>query len=134
MAALSMTYNARMLTFLKRRTLHVWIALMAVLFGALAPSISHALAASRNTQAWGEICSAAGTVKKSPSDTLQHHLEHCPYCATQGASSGLPPTAPAPLAIVAGHDFYPPLFYTAPAPLFSWAAAHPRGPPAFISA
>jgi hypothetical protein len=31
--------------------------------------------------------------------------------------------------VLDGHDLYPPLYYRAPAPLFNWSAAQPRGPP-----
>jgi len=43
---------------------------------------------------------------------------------------GLPPSSSSPLAVIAGHDRYPPLFYQAPQPQFAWLAASPRGPPA----
>jgi hypothetical protein len=121
-------YNCRMLKHLKRQTLHIWIAMLAVLFAALAPTVSHALAAS-TTGALSEMCSVGGPSKKAPSNTM-HGMEHCPYCATHGGEPTLPPALNG-FAVIGGHDFYPPLFYTAPQPLHTWLAASPRGPPAY---
>ena len=132
-------YNAAMLNFLKRSSLPLWIALMAVLFSALAPSISHALSASAGKAILAEICTVdgakvvavdAGDSQKPATDPLQHHFKHCPYCATHGGSFALPPAMPSEFAVLGGPDLHPSLFYQAPAPLFAWSVAHPRGPPA----
>jgi len=122
----ALRYNCRMLKHLKRQTLHIWIAMLAVLFATLAPTVSHALAAS-TTGALSEMCSVDGPTKKAPSNTM-HGMEHCPYCATQGGEPALPPALNG-FAVIGGHDFYPPLFYSAPQPLHTWLAASPRGPP-----
>ena len=66
---------------------------------------------------------------KSTTDSVLHHIEHCPFCLNHAGSVGLPPPALSPLAAVTGHDAYPPLFYQAPQPQFAWLAASPRGPP-----
>lgn len=102
--------------------------MLAVLFAALAPTVSHALASS-TPAALTEMCTADGLAKKAPANTM-HGMEHCPYCATHGGAPALPPHALTGFAVIGGHDFYPPLFYTAPQPLHSWRAASPRGPPA----
>ena len=113
---------------LKRQTLHLWIAMLAVLFSAIAPTISHALTPLA-PYGYADICSA-DNARKAPAPPM-HGMEHCPYCATHGGSLALAlPPAAAGLAVIAGHDFYPPLFYSAPQPLHNWTAAHPRGPPA----
>lgn len=121
-----------MYPFVKRRTLHLWIALLAVLFSALAPSISHALAASSGPNM--EICTTDGVQQVSEAggkhDPFQHGMEHCPYCATHAASFALLPPGTSGLPVIGGHDLHPALFYHAPQPLFCWSAAHPRGPPA----
>ncbi|MYM22343.1 DUF2946 domain-containing protein [Duganella sp. FT135W] len=116
-----------MLKHLKRQTLHLWIAIMAVLFAALAPTVSHALAAS-TTGVLAEMCSVGGPAKKAPTNVM-HGMEHCSYCATHGGSPALLPPALNGFAVIGGDDFYPPLFYTAPQPLHTWSAASPRGPP-----
>lgn len=122
-----------MFKLLKRQTLHVWIAMLAILFSALAPTVSHALAAS-TPYALVEMCSidgvkaSAGT-QKDPAKSMQG-MQHCAYCVTHGGSFALPPSAVASFAVIGGHDYYPALFYTAPQPLHTWRAANPRGPPA----
>ncbi len=133
-----MNYNGGMLNSPSRRTLTTWIAALAILFSALAPSISHALSMSRGDSALSAICSAAG-VKQLPAfaaDTshkpvkdVKHNMEHCPYCATHGGSFALLPPVPITFAVVGGHDLFPCLYYQAPSPLFVWSAAQPRGPP-----
>lgn len=129
-----------MLNPLTRRALFAWIAALAILFSALAPSISHALSIDRGNAAWLEICSANGVkllpasavdaAQKPVKDLLQHHMEHCPYCVTHGGTFALLPPAPITFAVLGGHDLFPSLYYQAAAPLFAWSAAQPRGPPA----
>lgn len=112
--------------------------MLAILFSALAPSLSHAFAAERSSTGLGEICSSYGAVpavqapdaaQQPASDALQLHLKHCAYCATHGASVALLPPALITFAVLGGHDLFPPLYYRAPAALFSWSAAQPRAPP-----
>ena len=87
------------------------IALCAILFASLAPSISHALAAKNGTSFAQEICTSRGqkisiqvvttqgqllTTELSVKDTQQPtksislHLEHCPFCASHAVAAGLP--------------------------------------------
>ena len=110
-----------------------------MLFAALAPSLAHAMSASRG-EAWAEICSVSGPkfVKTSSDDgsaadpvkqqTL--HLEHCPFCATHTDTAALlpvPSLAIAPLETPASHPF---LFFRSPRPLSIWTTAQSRAPPA----
>ncbi len=138
-------YNPGMVKRVKRRMLYAWIACLAVLFSALAPSISHALAYTGAASAPGtiqiEVCTADGNKtilldstgnKKVVPNSVQHHFEHCPYCATHAGSFALPPPAMASFAVIGGHDIFPYLFYNAPARLFSWSCANPRAPPAAV--
>ncbi|CDG83149.1 putative uncharacterized protein [Janthinobacterium agaricidamnosum NBRC 102515 = DSM 9628] len=119
--------------------LHAWIACLAILFSALAPSISHALAAAASGgrgPVLAEICSADGVQYASLSDSghpgpdTAMDMQHCPYCATHAGSFALLPPSLARFSAIGGHDVYPVLFYDPPQPLFSWTAARPRGPPA----
>ena len=115
---------------------------MAVLFSALAPSISRALASSTAVRDsyLAEVCSAAGykAVSISAGDTKRpaapagHGMEHCAFCATHGGSAGLPPPSSLPLAVMDGHDLYPSLFHAAPASAQPWTAAYPRAPPSNV--
>lgn len=112
-----------------------WLAFLAILFAALAPSVSRAMAPAGGS-GWAEICTMQGAkfVKVADDDGLPsgdnaQHLEHCPFCFTQHDAVGLPPT-PAPLLHpAAASTIYPPLFYQAPRRLFIWSAAQSRAPP-----
>ena len=108
---------------MRRRTrfLAAWLALLAVLSAAFVPTLARAAAAP----AWAEVCSADGT-RGLPEGA--HALEHCPFCALNGAPA-LPAAAAAGLAA-------PPLSHarpltagelTAPAP--AWRGAQARAPP-----
>ena len=128
-----------MYRLVKRKTLHVWIAVMAILFSALAPSISHAVARSSSLANLIEICTVGGTrlvaadgseAKQASTAALMHTFEHCAYCMSHDGAFALLPQLPATFAVIGGHDLYPSLFYNAPRALFSWTAANPRGPPA----
>ncbi|MFA9218503.1 MAG: DUF2946 domain-containing protein, partial [Sphingomonadaceae bacterium] len=106
-----------MLSSSYRRRFTLWIAALAILFSALAPSISHALALGERGSSWLEVCTATGTklvasadgTQQPVKDSLQHTLEHCPYCATHGGSFALLPPAPQEFAVIGGHDLYPSL-------------------------
>ena len=86
------------------------IALCAILFAALAPSISHALAAKNGTSFAQEICSTSGQKisiqvvtsqgqqlttelainNEQPAKSITMHLEHCPFCSSNAAAAVLP--------------------------------------------
>jgi hypothetical protein len=132
------SYNSRMSRFFRTRTLQVWIACLAILFGSLAPAISPAPAAASAGAARLEICTRAGIMLVAVSDTaasesplglMQDHLQHCPCCLAQDRPFALLPPLQLTFAILGGHDLFPALFYEAPHPLFSWSAANPRAPP-----
>lgn len=134
-------------TLVKRHFVWIWIALAAVLFSALAPTISHAMAAAATASAGADdemqVCTMDGMKMVSvdarpagPFDPhkldlhkLDHFMEHCPYCVLHGALVAMPPPAPVVFAMPAVAALYPPLFYQSATPLFSWRAARPRGPP-----
>ena len=130
-----------MLKRTKRTLLHTWLAILAVLFAAVAPSISHALAApavSVPSALLMQICTVDGVMemaasdtdmKKSGMDPVVHAFEHCPYCSTHAGSFALLPGATLNFAVSGGHEVFPPLYYRAPAPLFLWSSGNPRAPP-----
>lgn len=130
--------------FLIRKRLQIWIACFAIFINRLAPSIFHTLSASDSSPGMMEICSVSGTKwissdvfgpqvaeaeSTSPASPL-HHLEHYSYCITHAGNFALPAPSSMSFAAMVGHDVFPALFYHSPAALFSWSAAHPRGPPA----
>jgi hypothetical protein len=117
-----------MITLAKRQTLHIWIALLAILFSALAPTVSHALAAANPVETL-QMCTAGGDNSKAPAD-LKHGMEHCAFCTIHGGDDALPSPPAVALALHAGRDIYPSLFYNAPSAQHVWSAANPRAPPA----
>lgn len=87
------------------------IALFAIVFASLAPSISHALQANNGAGFAQEICSSNGkkitiqvlTTKGQQLATelsdkeadnraptgIQHHLQHCPFCANPSTDAAI---------------------------------------------
>ena len=121
------------------RLLTSWIAVLAVLMAALAPSISHALGA-KNGASWVEVCSTVGakwvqpdgsSTDKAPASGDVHPFEHCPYCSLHANAIAIPP---APLALaptLALSHLVPSAFLAAPHTLHAWVSAQPRAPPQF---
>lgn len=106
-----------------------------MLLVALMPSLSRAFAPQRDASAiLLQLCSVGGATRyaaapDSESPAKQSPMmDECPYCRVH---TDLPVLPPAPLALAFSllSSPRPPLFYHAPAPLYSWAVAHPRGPP-----
>src|SRR5664279_3434408 len=101
-----------------------WIAIVAVMFSALAPTISYAFSSNSTPQTlWQELCTAQGTkliandaISKSikqlasqfpiqPSqDKLGMHFEHCPYCFSHAGSVGLPPATASFVFVATGQS------------------------------
>jgi hypothetical protein len=123
------------------RRFAAWIACFAMLFAALAPSVSHALSVSRG-DAWPEICSVGGAkfVKAGvdrgaiadPAAQDSSHLEHCPLCATHAGSFALPPSAGFTIPLIETQDTHPFLFFRSPHPLAIWTVAQSRAPPSSV--
>jgi hypothetical protein len=118
-----------------------WIACFAILLASLAPSISHALStAKESTGFFGEICSAdsakfvelGDSLGSKTSNPVQKslHFEHCPFCSSHADTIGLLPSAGFQLPLLSGHSLKPTLYYQSPRPLFIWASARSRAPPA----
>lgn len=120
------------------RRFAAWLACLAMLFAALAPSLAQAVAASRG-EAWTEICSASGSrfIKvpvdqagpSEPATVDLTHLKHCPFCAAQGDAPALPPSFGLPLALPEAGASRPFLFYQSARPLAIWNTAQSRAPP-----
>lgn len=117
------------------RRFAAWIACCAMLFAALAPSMSYAMTAAP-AQGWADICRAsaphAGAAPADAGHASDAMGQHCSFCATHAGCCALPPpTAFGLLPLLAGRAVYPPLFYQAPRPLPAWTAAQSRAPPQF---
>lgn len=121
------------------------IALAAVLFASLAPSISHALEMRKDTL-WQEVCSAQG-IKVIPNtfiavnnqaskennsqpSKMGMHFEHCPYCFSHAGSVGLPASSTALfLAEINAVEHID--IYASPLVVSYYSSSHPtRAPPA----
>ncbi|HZV98720.1 MAG TPA: DUF2946 domain-containing protein [Methylophilaceae bacterium] len=118
-----------------------WIAIAAILFSALAPSISHAFAIKNVPQTlWQELCTAQGTklIKPTAADGQQQapvqnqlgiHFEHCPYCFSHAGSVGVMP-ATAWLFSLIKTGGQSAALYAVPAVAFHYPSDHPsRAPP-----
>jgi len=114
------------------------LAFLAVLLNALAPSVSHALAAMQPTFPI-DVCSEHGGPELGVAAALltqdqeRHHgaglLGDCGYCLMHAGSHGMPPPSLAALPALHAPAQQPYLFYHAPGPLALLCAAAPRGPP-----
>ena len=134
-------YNLGMGMTLIMRRWAAWVACFAVLFAALAPSLSHAMAASQG-DAWAEICTVGGAklvkVSVASADAAdfgqqdQQHLEHCPFCATHAGSFALLPGAGYVLPLLETYDTFPSLYFQSPRPLPIWTRAQSRAPPSAV--
>jgi len=113
-----------------------WIAALAVLMSALAPSISQALPLSQNGKGFvAEICTTSGpkltqVIGDEDSSSSPVTMEgHCPYCVV--SSLYLLPVTVTP-------EFYAPTQYArqslssyhSPQSSFSWLSLPSRAPPA----
>lgn len=108
-------------------------------FGALAPTVSHALAASGSTT-WAEVCTPQGMRRVSLADDSAAQpeetkspvaglLDHCPYCTLNHEGSA-PPPALSPAILVPADSVGPPeRFLSAARTAHVWCAALPRAPP-----
>lgn len=113
-----------------------WLAFLAVLFGTLAPTLSHATAQAHLPLIEMQLCSSAGmkTVfvelgEQPAPDRATHLAEHCPYCSQNHHLPALLPAARLVLPIALRANAYPARFYQSATPLLPWSAASARAPP-----
>ena len=120
------------------RWMAAWIACVAVLFAALAPSVTHAFPVQGGLELM-DICTANGPgvvtvsvadegLPKSVSEKLSH-FEHCPFCSSHDGGSAVFPAQQVALPAPGPADSHPRLFYQAPSTLTIWAPAQSRAPP-----
>ena len=114
-----------------------WLAVIAILMGAVAPTVSQALSSKTSSVDYTYVCSASGMKavefssdhsKDSQSDHKQAMGEHCGYCVFQGTYFA--PTESSirfDLSILA--SFYPELYYQSPKPLIAWVKLPSQAPP-----
>ena len=122
------------------------MAMFAILMNALAPTMSHAMAAWNGDAATWEICRTEATASASDdrdgllvvgaagkkiTPSQMGMKQDCGYCAPHAGSHGLPPVLAALPAMGKAHGLQPFLLYRSPQPLRALSPAAPRGPPAF---
>ena len=111
------------------RRIWTWLALVAMLGLAFAPTVSRAMSAAAP---WLQVCSAGhdGAPPAGSHDHRLRALDHCALCAVAAAPLGMPP-AVANVVPPAGLGHHRPLlFFRSPRPLFAWTGPHSRAPPA----
>lgn len=121
------------------RVLTSWLAILAFMTAALAPSISHALS-SGNRLSWVEVCTPTGAkwvqaagdaADETPAPAAVHPLEHCPYCSLHFSALALPAASAATVPLLVPTHDLPIAFLAAPRTLYAWVSAQPRAPPQF---
>lgn len=129
LASVAQSYNQNMYKFLTQRLVIAWVAMLSVLFGALAPAISHAMAAPALASAVEEIqvCTMEGmktivltapSTGKPSAPASDHMSKHC-ACCTAHSVSLLPPALAFSFPLVMQSSERPSLFYHSATPLFA---------------
>ncbi|WUR13926.1 DUF2946 domain-containing protein [[Empedobacter] haloabium] len=114
----------------RQQVLCLWLALIGMLFGALAPTVALAMTSAHSGADVMQVCTMEGmkTVVADAGDEAPA-VKHCPYCVLH-AHVALPPCVSGFLcALPADGAVRPALFYHSPTPLHPWTAASPRAPP-----
>jgi hypothetical protein len=123
-----------------RRRLTTWLALLAMVLGALAPTVAQAVVAASDRAEWIEVCGASGMVwvqVEAEDGSLATHpgqgsmadgSQHCPWCSLHGGAAGLPvvPVVSDPPPGLAGP--LPTADPVSPRPA-TWAPPQARAPP-----
>jgi len=122
------------------RRLTAWVALLALVFGALAPTVTQAMVAGGDRADWLQVCSVSGMVwvqadtgevrdqQPDGGSPMGDASQHCPWCTLHGGVAGLP-TAPHSIDLPPRLTDLPPAFYRAPLAATVWAPAQSRAPP-----
>jgi len=123
------------------KRLGTWLAMLAVVWGALAPTLAQAVVRSAPTpgDGWVEVCSVSGMVWVSLDSGEQRNMPHapsadvqpCDWCSLHGGLAGVPPVA-AKLPVLAALSDFPSAFYQAPVTPAVWRSALSRAPPAVV--
>ncbi|MGQ3002892.1 MAG: DUF2946 domain-containing protein [Hydrogenophaga sp.] len=126
------------------RTTHrfaAWLAMLAMLLGALAPTVAQAVVAAQGGPGWVQVCSASGMVwvqadaidgdnaaMADVGKSMADASRHCPWCNLHGAV-GLPPASSMPTLVLAPRAEPPPEPFRSALPAPPWPAAQSRAPP-----
>jgi hypothetical protein len=124
-----------------QRRFTAWLAMLAMVLAAFAPTLAQAVAASTDRGDWVQVCSAsgmfwvktdgAGLDASSPSAEGLPMADigmQCPWCLLHSPAVAPPPVS-ALLATVANPVQLPARATAAPPPAGLWIAAPARAPP-----
>lgn len=121
------------------RRLTAWLAMLALVMSALAPTVSQAVVMSSERGDWLEVCTTTGVmwVKAENADTddgtlpMVGHDQGCDICTH--TVTGAPPVLTGIPVPAIGHPFAQPTALASLAhPAVPWASAHSRAPPQFV--
>lgn len=117
------------------------LALLAMVLGALAPTVAQAVVSASGQAQWVEVCSASGMVwvnvrdsaelgapSEAPTNPMGDMTEPCQWCTLHGGAAGVPPSAWAWAGPTQGADV-PSAFLFSATVSSVWAVAHARAPP-----
>lgn len=122
------------------RRVSAWVTLLALVFGALAPTVTQAMVAGGDRADWLAVCSVSGMVwvqadtgevrdqQPGSGSPMGEASPHCPWCTLHGGVAGLP-AAPYFIDLPPRLTDLPPAFYRAPLAATVWAPAQSRAPP-----
>src|SRR5690606_9837763 len=117
------------------RQLTAWLAMLAMVLGALAPTVAQAVVASSDRDGWVQVCSVSGMVwvqiDADPAEgdsPMTSGSMDCPWCSVHGGAAGLPPVAASAGPLQQQAEPLPVYFRTA-ALRGTWASGLARAPP-----
>ena len=115
-----------------------WLALLAMVLGALAPTVAQAMVRVSDRAQWVEVCSVSGMAWVKADAVAQQTADNdapatgasmsCPWCTLHSGAAGLPPVTAVAEPWPRQTD-HPPAFYRAVSLSGTWAVAHARAPP-----
>jgi Protein of unknown function (DUF2946) len=124
--------------FRLQRRFTAWLAMLALVLGALAPTVTQAVVSGGERDGWVQICSVSGMVwvkadassagAQQPASGAPDAGQHCAWCTLHGGAAGLP-EANLGSPLLARLTDFPPAFYLAPMAASVWMPALSRGPP-----
>lgn len=121
-----------MILYTIKRRLTTWIAVFAILGGALFPSAGMAIKSEHSSLFVMELCSTVEAGKVITIDLHQEQsqmkMEHCPFCLVYAP---FVPVTQSNLSFEKPQvsQFFPQLFYQSPKPLFAWVKHPSQAPP-----
>ena len=131
-------YTAAMSATRMHRILIAWSAMLAIMFGALAPTLAHALTSGSDRGVGMEICGSTGmflmAAEATPSDEdgsadPQARQQHCLWCSLHASNVAVPVQAIVTTPLLRCAQEMPPAFYRVGFTSAVWRKALSRAPP-----